>query len=181
MSAQSPVSEEQVEAGEEPEAKRAKVDGEEAVDAEAEAAKPDATPEAAKPDATAGATTTETAQPSEKVWFLPDWSKLVMRDRVTKELKFRNKSLLTHTHSVIYSFGVKDETDDLIEIRVLGQFFLYNQIRLMVGAAIGYSLGLYDLEVVQNALDSTLECQFPLAPAEGLALYTGGYGNMDSR
>ena len=110
---------------------------------------------------------------------------------LTARFRQRDSTLFKHTLSTIYYFDVAAETDEFLEVRVRGQFFLYNQIRLMVGAAIAHALGLFDktgghedyagLEVIRAALRSPLECQFPLAPGEGLCLYSSGFSGMDTR
>ncbi|CAD7974176.1 unnamed protein product [Amoebophrya sp. A25] len=162
-----------------------------------------------------------------------DWSKLVVRgidaDNLPLQDRFRHrgKDVLKNSISTIYSFRIVDVTDELIEIRVCGQFFIFNQIRLMIGAAVACAMGLYDeelnlgavaggvlgdhvqlgdhvdalgklqglqghnvvqmpgekpgLSVIRAALQSKIECQFPLAPGEGLCLYTSGYTGFDSR
>lgn len=137
--------------------------------------------------------------------------------------RHRPESVLKHTKSTIYFFDVVVETESFVEIRVRGQFFLYNQIRLMIGAALAYAFGFLDrttsgivdgeagaqapgtatggevaereaaapehadvskengVAVLRDALLSKMECQFPLVPGEGLALYTAGFSMMDKR
>ncbi|CAD7933703.1 unnamed protein product [Amoebophrya sp. A120] len=137
-----------------------------------------------------------------------DWARLVVKatnaadfDLLEEKYRKRSKDLFKHTLSTIYFFKVTEESkaegEEFLEIRVRGQFFLYNQIRLMIGAAVAHAFGLYSsdstsclsssttsdpgLELIRNALVSPIECQFPLAPGEGLCLYQAGFSQFDER
>eukprot|EP00392_Amoebophrya_sp_AT5.2_P005432 g5441.t1 len=146
-------------------------------------------------------------QPDLMIAARVDWAALLIRatngdqfPALEDRYRRRKDEIFSRTVSSIYFFRVTDYDDELIEIRVRGQFFLYNQIRLMVGASVAYAMGLYDgpgdaeqaggssglekkrgLRLIQQALVSPLECQFPLAPGEGLCLYSAGFSQGDTR
>jgi hypothetical protein len=71
--------------------------------------------------------------------------------------------------------GGAPEEMGMVTIRLRGQGFLMNQIRLMVSAAVLYARGIIPLELVHLSLDTPYRCMFPLAPAEGLLLVDSGY------
>lgn len=68
-----------------------------------------------------------------------------------------------------------EEKKDMITIRLRGQGFLMNQIRLMVSSAVLYARGIIPIDLVHLSLDTPYHCVFPLAPAEGLLLVDSGY------
>lgn len=69
----------------------------------------------------------------------------------------------------------------LLRIVLRGQFFLYNQIRLMVGTAVAIVAGVLPEELLEAALVLTTEMHMPLAPATGLLLRTAGFSRLDER
>lgn len=63
-----------------------------------------------------------------------------------------------------------------------GQSFLYNQIRMMVGAAWAVSMGFATQETLTQVLETPVRFApqlarglFPMAPAEGLVLMDSGF------
>merc|ERR1712232_29004 len=66
-------------------------------------------------------------------------------------------------------------------IRLRGQFFLYNQIRLMVGTAAAVCAGIISEELVTFALRLRTEMHMPMAPATGLFLHSSGFSMLDPR
>ena len=63
----------------------------------------------------------------------------------------------------------------MLTIRLRGQGFLLNQIRLMISAAVLYAHDIIPMSVVHLSLDAPFRITFPRAPAEGLLLVDSGY------
>ncbi|KAF4664060.1 hypothetical protein FOL47_005320 [Perkinsus chesapeaki] len=94
--------------------------------------------------------------------------------------------LLDQCNSAIHSFTAAplemDNGEKWVRVDVRGQFFLYNQIRLMIGAAIAYARGVFpSIICIQFAIDTNYKFHSPLAPACGLILHTSGFTGMDTR
>lgn len=90
--------------------------------------------------------------------------------------------VLRETQTEIYSCDVtvlQIEDDDFIEIRLVGDSFCYNQIRYMVGAALCVANGKLPLAILQASLMLPLAVRWPLAPANGLVLVSGGFPHAD--
>ncbi|KAF4717907.1 hypothetical protein FOZ62_010666, partial [Perkinsus olseni] len=88
--------------------------------------------------------------------------------------------------SAIHSFTATplemEDGEKWVRVDVRGQFFLYNQIRLMIGGAIAYARGVFpSISCIQFAVDTTYKFHSPLAPACGLILHTSGFTGMDTR
>mmetsp|Transcript_24992 Transcript_24992/g.63563 ORF Transcript_24992/g.63563 Transcript_24992/m.63563 type:complete len:303 (-) Transcript_24992:48-956(-) len=66
-------------------------------------------------------------------------------------------------------------------IRLRGQFFIYNQIRLMVGSAAAVARGTLPEELLALALELPVEMHMPLAPPTGLFQRTSGFSMLDPR
>ncbi|CAM9377625.1 unnamed protein product, partial [Discosporangium mesarthrocarpum] len=62
------------------------------------------------------------------------------------------------------------EVDEFLKVDIRGKGFVYNQIRLMMGAAIAEARGDMPPETVLAALHGPQKIRVPLAPAEGLVL-----------
>lgn len=60
--------------------------------------------------------------------------------------------------------------ENLVTIRVVGQSFVYNQIRHMIGAILACQKGVYSTELIRLALNSPFRIPIPLAPPEPLVL-----------
>ncbi|KAF4695701.1 hypothetical protein FOZ60_003714 [Perkinsus olseni] len=98
----------------------------------------------------------------------------------------RLQVLLDQCNSAIHSFTATplemDGGEKWVRVDVRGQFFLYNQIRLMIGGAIAYARGVFpSISCIQFAVDTTYKFHSPLAPACGLILHTSGFTGMDTR
>eukprot|EP00903_Cladosiphon_okamuranus_P007831 g7577.t1 len=64
----------------------------------------------------------------------------------------------------------QDTPDEFVRIDISGKAFVYNQIRLMIGGAIGEARGDLTPGFVEAALKTPYKLRVPLAPAEGLVL-----------
>ncbi len=80
------------------------------------------------------------------------------------------KSRIDDTVRTIYSLKI-DKTGDMIAIRITGNGFLYNMVRIIVGTLIKVGLNIYPPEYVEEILDSCDRSKSgPKAPAKGLTL-----------
>ena len=74
------------------------------------------------------------------------------------------------TVRTIYSLEVK-KSDDIISIRISGNGFLYNMVRIIVGTLIKVGLNVYPPEHVKEILEARdRNVAGPKAPAKGLTL-----------
>lgn len=80
------------------------------------------------------------------------------------------RTQVTDTVRTIYSLGVSKE-DDIIKIRISGNGFLYNMVRIIVGTLIKVGLKVYPPEYVKEILEACdRNVAGPKAPAKGLTL-----------
>ncbi|CAM9441810.1 unnamed protein product [Ectocarpus sp. 12 AP-2014] len=71
---------------------------------------------------------------------------------------------------VSYTRPGQDTPDEFVRIDIRGKAFVYNQIRLMIGGALGEARGDLWSGFVEAALKTPYKLRVPLAPAEGLVL-----------
>lgn len=80
------------------------------------------------------------------------------------------KSQVKTTVRTVYTLEVS-KTDDIIKIRISGNGFLYNMVRIIVGTLLKVGLGVYPPEHVETILEAKDRYQAgPKAPARGLTL-----------
>lgn len=80
------------------------------------------------------------------------------------------RTQVTDTLRTIYSLDVSKE-DDIIKIRISGNGFLYNMVRIIVGTLIKVGLKVYPPEYVKEILEACdRNVAGPKAPAKGLTL-----------
>ena len=78
------------------------------------------------------------------------------------------RTQVTTTVRTIYSLEV-NKTDDIISIRISGNGFLYNMVRIIVGTLIKVGLSVYPPEYVKEILEAKdRNAAGPKAPAKGL-------------
>jgi len=112
----------------------------------------------------------------------PIWVEVCAPNPETGAWKERSPTVMKHTQSTIHMATVEPTHDGkLLRVLLRGQFFLYNQIRLMIGTAVAVCVGTISDELVQIALRLQVEMHMPLAPAVGLLLRTAGFTEMDRR
>ena len=92
----------------------------------------------------------------------------------------RERLVVSKTRSTIYSFKADEQVKDVgnlkfVLVRVRGQAFLLHQIRLMIASAVLQVRGVVPQHTLDVALQIPLHVNFPLAPAEGLALVDAGF------
>eukprot|EP00913_Durusdinium_trenchii_P018775 g17643.t1 len=96
--------------------------------------------------------------------------------------RHRPAHVLKHTQSTMHMMTVEPALGGkLLRIVLRGQFFLYNQIRLMVGTAVAILAGVLPDDLLEAALVLTTEMHMPMAPATGLLLRTAGFSRLDTR
>lgn len=109
------------------------------------------------------------------------WVEVCSKDE-TSGWRHRPAHVLKHTQSTMHMMTVEPALGGkLLRIVLRGQFFLYNQIRLMVGTAVAIVAGVLPEELLEAALVLTTEMHMPLAPATGLLLRTAGFSRLDER
>lgn len=80
------------------------------------------------------------------------------------------RSQAEETVRTIYSLDVKKE-EDMIIIRISGNGFLYNMVRIIAGTLMKVGMGVYPPEHVEEILDArNRQAAGPTAPAQGLTL-----------
>ena len=80
------------------------------------------------------------------------------------------KSQVKTTVRTVYTLEVS-KMDDIIKIRISGNGFLYNMVRIIVGTLLKVGLGVYLPEHVEEILEAKdRNCAGPKAPARGLTL-----------
>jgi len=113
---------------------------------------------------------------------IPGWIHICVRDLDTGAWRERADQVMKHTLSTIHMCAVETARGgSLLRVRLRGQYFLYNQIRLMVGTAVAVCSGLIPEELIGMALALRNEMQLPLAPSTGLLLRTAGFSELDKR
>ena len=81
-----------------------------------------------------------------------------------------SKSQVKTTVRTVYTLEVS-KMDDIIKIRISGNGFLYNMVRIIVGTLLKVGLGVYLPEHVEEILEAKdRNCAGPKAPARGLTL-----------
>jgi tRNA U38,U39,U40 pseudouridine synthase TruA len=112
----------------------------------------------------------------------PTWVEVCACNPETGAWKERSAEVMKHTQSTIHMAKVEPtHGGELLRVRLRGQFFLYNQIRLMIGTAVAVSIGTLSEEILRTGLLLRVEMHMPLAPAVGLLLRTAGFTEMDRR
>ncbi|CEG40732.1 trna pseudouridine(38-40) synthase [Plasmopara halstedii] len=89
-----------------------------------------------------------------------------------KQLFRHRRSIYSCTGSVVSNF----DSEPYLRVRIVGQAFLLNQIRCMIGAALavatkGMSWSEFDAALLTNRI-----VRVPIAPAEGLVLLSSSFG-----
>lgn len=81
-----------------------------------------------------------------------------------------NKSQVKDTVRTVYSLDIKKE-NDIISLRIRGNGFLYNMVRIIVGTLIKVGLGVYPASYVKEMIEAKDRMKAgPTAPAKGLTL-----------
>lgn len=68
-----------------------------------------------------------------------------------------------------------------VRVKILANSFVYNQIRLMVGACVCAARGVLPEWVLRAALETPMHVYIPIAPPTGLALIDASFGRYRLR
>jgi tRNA pseudouridine38-40 synthase len=98
----------------------------------------------------------------------------------TKKLKFSDPSSARHIYEVSCNELLEFENFQAIKFKIIGQSFLYNQIRKMIGAIIDACRENRDAQFIENSFLSN-RVDVPKAPAEGLYLHKIDYSRYNDR
>lgn len=110
------------------------------------------------------------------------WMEICSRETETGAWKQRPEQIMKHVLSTIFQTDVEASPDgSFLRIRLRGKFFLYNQIRLLVGSAVAVTVGALPEEFIELALQLRVTMHMPMAPPTGLMLRTAGFQEMDQR
>ncbi|NLL93588.1 MAG: tRNA pseudouridine(38-40) synthase TruA [Clostridiales bacterium] len=91
-----------------------------------------------------------------------------------------NRTQVENTVRTIYSLDVHVE-NDMIYIRITGNGFLYNMVRIIAGTLIKVGLGVYPPEQVAKIIEAKdRNAAGPKAPAKGLTLIDIDYSQCDN-
>lgn len=101
-------------------------------------------------------------------------------DLLTGEHDFKSfcnvHTQVTDTVRCIYALDIKRDEDDMITIRVTGNGFLYNMIRIIAGTLMAVGMGQLDPPDLGRILEARSRCAAgPTAPARGLTLVSMKY------
>jgi tRNA pseudouridine38-40 synthase len=88
----------------------------------------------------------------------------------TKKMSFSDESTNRHIYELTCNELIENESFQAIKFKIIGQSFLYNQIRKMIGFIIQICREELDSNVILHSFYSN-KMDIPKAPAEGLYLY----------
>jgi tRNA pseudouridine38-40 synthase len=98
----------------------------------------------------------------------------------TKKLTFNDASAVRHIYEFSCNEIINFENFQVIKFTIIGQSFLYNQIRKMIGSIIEVCREMKDSTFLENSLLSN-KMDIPKAPAEGLYLRRIDYTKYNDR
>ena len=98
----------------------------------------------------------------------------------TKNVGFSQMSSQRHIYKFEYVFENLESNFEVIKFIIIGQSFLYNQIRKMIGMIINCMRDDLDFEYFENSFLSN-KVDIPKAPAEGLFLRRIDYSKYNDR
>jgi tRNA pseudouridine38-40 synthase len=98
----------------------------------------------------------------------------------TKKLAFSDPSSNRHIYELTCDEIIEFDSFQAIKFKIIGQSFLYNQIRKMIGAIIDICRTCRDMEYLENSFLAN-KMDIPKAPAEGLYLRRIDYSRYNDR
>jgi tRNA pseudouridine38-40 synthase len=98
----------------------------------------------------------------------------------TKNVGFSSMQSQRHIYKFEYEFDNLESKFEVIKFIIIGQSFLYNQIRKMIGMIINCMRDNLDFEYFENSFLSN-KVDIPKAPAEGLFLRRIDYSKYNDR
>lgn len=96
----------------------------------------------------------------------------------TKKLAFSEPSANRHIYELSCDEIIQFDNFEAVKFKIIGQSFLYNQIRKMIGAIVEVCRDMKDISFLENSVMSN-KIEIAKAPAEGLYLYKVKYFNLD--
>lgn len=92
------------------------------------------------------------------------------------------RSQAEETVRTIYQLDIERDLDDVITIRICGNGFLYNMVRIIAGTLLRVGTGLYPPQRVKEILNAkNRQSAGPTAPAKGLTLVKLDYDREQER
>lgn len=88
----------------------------------------------------------------------------------TKKMSFKDDSSTRHIYELSLNEIIEYEGFQAVKFKIIGQSFLYNQIRKMIGFIIQVCRDGLETSVIENSFYAN-KMDIPKAPAEGLYLY----------
>ena len=88
----------------------------------------------------------------------------------TRKMAFKDESTNRHIYELSCLELIEFENFQAIKFKIVGQSFLYNQIRKMIGFIIQVCIESSDAKFIENSFLAN-KIDIPKAPAEGLYLY----------
>jgi tRNA pseudouridine38-40 synthase len=85
-------------------------------------------------------------------------------------MSFKEESTNRHIYELSCNEIIEFDSFQAIKFKIIGQSFLYNQIRKMIGFIIQICRDSLDTKVIENSFYAN-KMDIPKAPAEGLYLY----------
>jgi tRNA pseudouridine38-40 synthase len=98
----------------------------------------------------------------------------------TKKISFNDASSVRHIYQFSCDELINFESFQAIKFKIVGQSFLYNQIRKMIGSVIDVCRGVKDMTYLENSMLAN-KIDIPKAPAEGLYLFRIDYSRYNDR
>jgi tRNA pseudouridine38-40 synthase len=98
----------------------------------------------------------------------------------TKKLNFHDPSSVRHIYEFSCDELIDFESFQAIKFKIVGQSFLYNQIRKMIGSVIEVCRDTRDSTFLENSILAN-KIDIPKAPAEGLYLFRIDYSKYNDR
>lgn len=98
----------------------------------------------------------------------------------TKKLSFQDPSSVRHIYEFSCDELINFENFQAIKFKIVGQSFLYNQIRKMIGSVIEVCRSVKDSTFLENSILAN-KLDIPKAPAEGLYLHRIDYSKYNDR
>ena len=96
----------------------------------------------------------------------------------TKKMLFSDASTNRHIYEVTVAEVFNFNGFEAVKFKIVGQSFLYNQIRKMMGFVIELCRQGLDSSIIENTFKAN-KMEIPKAPAEGLYLYKVDFFNVD--
>lgn len=98
----------------------------------------------------------------------------------TKKLTFSDSQSLRTIYEVTIEDIIQFDQIECIKFKLVGQSFLYNQIRKMIGMVVSICRDVLDIKLIEKSFGDCF-VNTPKAPAEGLYLYRIDYSKYNTK